>query len=94
MCMTYLHAEFHLPNSRSSLVIILKAKTKCRYNAAATLLTHILQENFITILAKSSGICYHTQYQETYCRMLVTLHGVWIDNLIYWTFITCNCKWV
>lgn len=30
---------------------------------------------------------------KTICHMLVTRHGVWIDNFIYWELITRNYIW-
>jgi hypothetical protein len=33
---------------------------------------------------------YVALYFRSYCHLLVTIHGVWIDNWIYWTLITSN----
>jgi hypothetical protein len=32
------------------------------------------------------------EHRKLYCHVLVTRHGVWIGNLIYWTFIILNNK--
>jgi hypothetical protein len=31
---------------------------------------------------------YRQKYRSPYCHMLMTRHGVWTDNLIYWPLIT------
>jgi hypothetical protein len=33
-----------------------------------------------------------TVHLSTLFHVLVTRHGVWIDNWIYWTLIVCNYK--
>jgi hypothetical protein len=43
MCMIYQCAKFYMPNRNTSLFIAVKPKAKCRYYAAATMLTCTLQ---------------------------------------------------
>jgi hypothetical protein len=31
-------------------------------------------------------------YIYVYCHVLVIIHGVWIDNLVFWTLITPNYR--
>jgi hypothetical protein len=58
------HTEFHMPDYNSSLIIIMKSKSKCVIHAATILLPYILQKKTQAKVAYSSKICYHAQFQN------------------------------
>jgi hypothetical protein len=59
------------------------AAAKCVVEAC--LMAYLMMQKLCT-----TDIKYPVHSHNGYCYVLVTRDGIWINNWIYWTFITCN----